>query len=105
MGVIYNAICALCDFQVQFSLGGNMANFRENSPVPAIKKANGKFENPNYIEVKDSEDYTFYWEKSMSNAREDFPIQYFDHEIQKTDNLCPQCNNFSLMFKEFLRFD
>jgi hypothetical protein len=104
MGAIYNAACGSCDFQVQFTLGGNRTNFRENSPVPAIKKATVEFVNPNYIEVEDSKDYRFYWEEKMSDAKEEFPIQYFGKEIQRSGNLCPQCNSFSLGFKEFLRF-
>ena len=106
MGVLYLAECTSCDFNKRFQLGGSRSQMGKVKAVPAIEIESNSFENPNFLEVEDSQQYKFYWEEGMYlQSDESEKILLFEHEFQNAFNLCPACNKYCLFFRSLIHFD
>jgi hypothetical protein len=99
MGQILNANCRICNFETDFRYGGGQLNYRENCPVPAINKETGHFETVNYITEKNNTQYLFYTDKQLKGDNGNNSIyQNFNLELNQTNNLCPNCKQYSFDF-------
>ena len=99
MGTIIKAKCTHCNFEKDFSFGGNMMDFTTNNPVPAIHKGSGKFRNVNYYRTQEQENYWYYFDAKLKGANKDgSTFQNFDFLLNEKDNYCPECKKFTLNF-------
>lgn len=99
MGQIFNANCRICNFEKDFKYGGGRFNYRENCPVPAINVETGYFENVNYITEKNNTQYLFYTDKQLKGDNGNNNVyQNFTLELNQTNNLCPNCKQYSFDF-------
>ena len=95
MGTIIDAVCTKCNFQLRGILFGG--GFRDRSPrVPARRKDNGAFEVSNQL---NDENLNFYHHPSMYKGElQGYGIQHMDIMLNKENNLCPSCGNYSMQF-------
>lgn len=107
MGQILFATCNNCGFQQQFCFGAGMGDNLTLCSVPAIDKQTGDFVVENYFE-KDSFNgqFMFYNESEMYHMETDQEfIQWGEVKLNRTDNLCPNCLRFTLVFESVGCFD
>ncbi len=99
MGQILNANCRTCNFEKDFRYGGGRFNYHENCPVPTINKETRHFESVNYIKEKNNPLYLFYTDKQLKGDNGNNSIyQNFTLELNQTNNLCPNCNQYTFDF-------
>ena len=99
MGQILNANCRICNFETNFRYGGGRFDYHENCPVPTINKETGHFENVNYIKEKNNPIYLFYTDKQLKGDNGNNNVyQNFTLELNQTNNLCPNCKQYSFDF-------
>ncbi len=97
--------CKSCDFEKEFSFGGNRSNYKTVCMLPAVDKETGEFVELNYYDYQNSESkYLFYNDKKLktNDLESNHKFKSFDVEINQRDNFCPKCKTFGLNF--FLRY-
>lgn len=102
MGYILKAKCTNCDFEKEFSFGGNMMNFDRVQMVPALDMNTNRFVCVNYKESKDEPHYRFYTDRELkgyrSNENDYRNYRSFDLILNESRNYCPSCREFKLNF-------
>jgi hypothetical protein len=105
MGQIIKATCSICKYENKFNFGG--ARYSHGvKPVPALNIKTGAFENINYHTHKDNATYIFYSHTLLKSHAVDLDtIQNADFMINKFNNYCPSCKEFTLDFECIAFFD
>jgi len=101
MGMILEGRCKNCDFEKEFSFGGNKRNYTKVCMLPAIDKETGEFVELNYYDYKDSvSKYIFYNDEKLksNDLNSNNKFQNFNVEINQKDNFCPKCKTYGLNF-------
>jgi hypothetical protein len=98
------AHCA-CGFEKMIQVGGTRLSFQNFSTFPHFCKSCGLVEanvakNPVCCPDCQSTDITAYGTETLANYIQSgtSTIQHFLYRAQHKGNLCPQCNEFTLMF-------
>jgi hypothetical protein len=107
MGYTIEAICESCNFTASVIFGGGMKNHLTHCYVPAIDKETGQLVSEDYFE-KDTFNgrFIFYNEPEMYQSR--LGQKHFgwkDIKIMRTNNLCPNCKQFTMNFGYGILFD
>lgn len=108
MGYVYSAECSQCGFSSKFRFGSGMSNVKTMLSAPAIELETGKFVVLNFLEFKDNESYVFYSDPSMQSNEDreakKQTINWHSFVLNRKNNYCPRCKNFSLNFDHILLF-
>ncbi|MBF0694671.1 MAG: hypothetical protein IR153_06410 [Flavobacterium sp.] len=99
MGIIVESKCTNCGFNKRLAFGGGRHNHNVNNPVPALDEQTGSLESPNYYEHKDNPRYSFYTDSKLkSNTEKDQNLNWGNLYLSPTNNYCPSCQTYNLMF-------
>ena len=103
MAEILKATCKICNYQTKFKYGGGRFDYLTNNPVPAYDKTTEELISLNYIVEKENSNYIFYTQQELKgNNGENYIFQNFDLKLNRINNFCPKCKNFSLDFYSFM---
>lgn len=106
MGVVLEGKCKKCDFIYEFLFGGNKMNYLKVCLVPSINLLTNELCSINFYEHQNDDNYLFY-SNSKLKAKEydsDF-LNSFSIKLNKVNNYCPNCKNFTFDFKEIMFTD
>jgi hypothetical protein len=101
MGNILAGKCKSCDFEKEFSFGGNKSNYKKVCMLPAIDKETGEFVELNYFEYHNSvSKYLFYNDEKLktNDLETNYTFNNFHVEINQRSNFCPKCKTYGLNF-------
>ena len=99
-----NLVHCACGFEKTIQVGGTRFSFQEFSTFPHFCKSCGLVEanvakDPVCCPKCKSTEITAYGEETLSNYKQSgiSTIQHFSYRAQHKGNLCPQCNQFTLL--------
>jgi len=99
MAEILKANCRSCNYQTKFQYGGSKLDYQTNNPVPAYNLQTENLESVNYKVEKDNPNYIFYSQNELKGDNEmKSTFRNFNLELNKVNNFCPNCKNYSLDF-------
>jgi hypothetical protein len=105
MGQIIKATCSICKYKNQFSFGGGRFGHGANL-LPALNLKTGQFEHINYVTHKHDANYVFYSDSLLKCfTQEQTTLQSHNFKINRSNNYCPSCKDFTLDFTRVGFFD
>lgn len=103
MAEILKANCRICNYQTNFKYGGGKLDYLTNNLVPAYDKTTEELKSVNYKLEKENPNYIFYTQEELKGDNgENYTFQNFDLKLNRVNNFCPKCKNFSLDFYSFM---
>lgn len=107
MGDLLKAHCEKCSFEKEVFFGSGMEDFLSVLNVPAVNSETGEFVVENIIERESlDENLIFYNDKSMyKGTMPEHTINWRGLKLNPRNNLCPNCQSYSLAFENVGVFD
>jgi len=105
MGSILMANCQKCGYEKEVWFGAGIKDFSTICNVPAITKKSGRLGVKNILK-EHKDECAFYSDPLMYEGElGDDAHQWGEIWLKRENNLCPRCNNYTMVFKNNGRFD